>query len=539
MAYYQDYRDYLEALESRGKLTRIKREINKDTELHSLVKLEFRGLPEDERTVFLFENIVDSRGRKYDIPVAVPALAASPQTYAIGMMCQPQEITEKLAYAEMHPIAPRLVKRGPAQEEVHIGDGLLEHGGLEEFPIPVTTPGYDAAPYITAPYFITKDPDTGIPNIGMYRAMVKSPTRTGIMFATPNRCALIQWRKCMEQGKPLEAAIVIGGPPSVGYASVYRLPYGVSEFGLAGGIAGEPVGQVKCKTVDLEVPATAEIVIEGEIDTRELEPEAPFGEALGFIGPLEMTPFFTVKCITHRKRPIWLATVSQYPPSESSMLRQYINAATIYNHLRHELEMSHVLGVSFFNQIGSSRLMAIKLKKVEPAEIWRTLEAAANRFSVTKIIIGVDEDVNIDDLDSVLLAVCMRCQAHRDYRIEKIAAPSSMDLSMAPMEQLLESARGVSFADIPQTSRLLIDATIKWPYPPLSLPKKPFMERALQLWQEEGLPKLKLKEPWWGINLGYWTEENEDLAMSAVRGEYYQAGKVYAQRRQPTRRQSK
>ena len=137
MAYYKDFREYLNALEQKGKLTRIKREINKDTQLHPLVRLEFRGLPEEERTAFLFENVVDSRGHKYESPVAVAALAGSSQIYAIGMMCQHEEIAERIIQAELHPIEPKLVNDGPVQEEIHAGDNLLEHGGLEEFPIPI------------------------------------------------------------------------------------------------------------------------------------------------------------------------------------------------------------------------------------------------------------------------------------------------------------------------------------------------------------------------------------------------------------------
>ncbi len=223
MAYYQDFREYLEALEKQGKLTRIKREINKDTQLHSIARLQFRGLPEDERTAFLFENVVDSKGRKYNTPVTVAALAGSSQIYAIGMMCQPEEISEKLAQAQLHPIEPILVDDGPAHEEVHLGDTLLEHGGLSEFAIPNTTPGYDASPYITAGCVVTKDPDTGVPNIGMYRAMLKSPTRTGISWEE-NQGALYHWHKCREMGKPLELAITIGSPPNIAYVAVSKLP---------------------------------------------------------------------------------------------------------------------------------------------------------------------------------------------------------------------------------------------------------------------------------------------------------------------------
>ncbi len=513
MAYYQDFRQYLEALEQHGKLTRIKREINKDTQLHSLVRLQFRGLPEDERTAFLFENVVDSKGRKYDTPVATAALAGSAQIYAIGMMCQPEEISEKITQAELHPIEPSLVNDGPVHEEIHLGNNLLEHGGLSEFAIPVTTPGYDAAPYITAPYVVSKDPDTGVPNIGMYRAMLKSPTHTGIR-PSPTGGMGTHWKKCRERGASLEAAIVIGGPPNIAYVSVTKFPIGVNEFAVAGGIAGEPVKVVKCKTVDLEVPATAEIVIEGEISTTELEPEAPFGESSGFVALQEMWPCFTVKCITHRRKPIWVATVSQYPPSESSKIRQYGSEGVIFKHLRYDLNMQHVLAVALFDVIGSFNYIALKLKKTEPAEVWRTMEAAANRFPSAKTVVAVDEDVNIRDLESVNLAICVRTQPHLDYRIIK----------MPPK---------VTMVGTTEVSCVLIDATSKEPLPPLSLPKKEFMDEALRIWQEEGLPKLQLKEPWWGIELGAWSDEWEELAKAAVEGDCYKAGELYSQRRRP------
>ena len=532
MAYYKDFRQHLAALEQGGKLTRIKRQINKDTQLHSLVRLQFRGLPEDERTAFLFENVVDSKGRKFETPVAVAALAGSAQVYAIGMMCQPEEISEKLAQAQLHPIEPVLVNDGPVHEEVHLGDNLLEHGGLSEFPIPVTTPGYDASPYITAGCVVTKDPETGVPNIGMYRAMLKSPTRTGIAWME-NQGGLYHWHKCREMGKPLELAITIGSPPSIAYVGVSKLPFGVNEFAVAGGIAGEPVKVVKCKTVDLEVPATAEIVIEGEVSTTELEPEAPFGEAGGFIGLEGIKPYFTVKCITHRRQPIWVATVSQYPPSESSKIRQYATEGVVFKHLRYDLNMQHVLAVAVYDTLGSFAFIAIKLKKTEPAEVWRTLEATANKFTTAKIVIAVDEDVNIRDMNPVNLAVAVRTQPN-DYRIIKMPVMSTKNHYMASPEKLLTKPgkkQDTAEAETTELTSVLINATSPQSLAPLSLPKKEFMEEALRIWQEEGLPKLQLKEPWWGINLGNWSEEWEELAKAAVEGDCYKAGELYSQRR--------
>lgn len=530
MAYYKDLRQYLEALENNGKLVHIRGEINKDTQLYPLIRLQYRGIPEEERRAFLFENVIDSTGKKYDIPVAIGALASSSLMYAIGMKCKPDEILEKLARAELNPITPKLVKDGPVHEEVHLGDNLLQHGGLGEFPIPIATPGFDPAPYITAPYWVTKDPENGIRNVGMYRAMVKSATRTGLNFAVPTRGSFIHLRKCKERGIPLQAAIVIGGPPNIGYVAVSPLPANVDEFGVAGAIAGDPMELVKCKTVDLEVPANAEIIIEGEVSITELEPEAPFGEAYGFVGLQDMNPIFNVKCITHRQRPIWLAILSQYPPSESSKIRQFANEGTLYKHLRHELKMSHVLQIGYPDTTGSNNFVAIKVDKTTQAEVWRTLEAAAKRMPVAKIIVAVDKDVNVHDLDSLMLAILKRTQPHRDYRIDKLPAPSLGDYSLEPLHKLERRTPTDTYR--PEASRLFIDATMKWPYPPLSLPKEEFMHEALRLWQQEGLPKLALKEPWWGVNLGFWSEEHEEHTQAAIKGGHYKAGEDYAQQRQ-------
>ncbi len=530
MAYHKDLREHLTALEEQGKLVRIKSPINKDTQLQPLVRLQFRGLPEEERKAFLFTNVVDSRGKEYSIPVAMGALAGSSEIYAIGMMCRPEEIAEKLTQAELNPIPPKLVDGGPVQEEVHLGDGLLEHGGLDEFPIPISTPGYDVAPYFSSSAWVTKDPDTGIRNVAVHRAQVKSPTRTGIHFGDVTRHALIHWRKCKERGIPLEVAIVTGGPPSISYVAVANVPQGVDEFTVAGGIAGEPLEMVKCKTVDLEVPAHAEVVVEGELTTAELEMEAPFGEGVGFMGMTEMMPYFTVKCITHRKDPIWLAFISQFPPSEGSKMMQHSSEAALYKHLRHDLNMSHVLAVAFHESNISEMFIVIKMKKTDQDEVWRTLEAAGERYPVGKIIVGVDEDIDPWDADTVNWAMGFRMQPHRDCRIVRFKATELNDPSLEPLEALIER-RHATYPERPEASRILINATLKWPYPPVSLPKKEFMEEALRLWQQEGLPPLKLKEPWWGYDLGYWGDECDQWADLAVKGQYYQTSEIRAQNR--------
>jgi len=519
MAYYKDLGDYLQTLEEHGKLVRIKSRINKDTQMYPLARLQFRGLPEEQRKAFLFENICDSRGRQYGTPAVVGALAGSSEIFAIGMMCKPEEIADKFTQAQLHPIEPEIVEHGPVYEEVHAGDGMLEHGGLDEFPIPICTPGYDVAPYIAAPFWVTKDPQTGIRNLGTYRAQIKAPLRTGANYFSRDQDGYVHWRKCRELGVPQEAAIVIGGPPCIGYVSVFKFPPDTDELAVAGGIAGEPLELVRCQTVNLEVPAHAEVVIEGEINTSMVEPEGPFGELMGYMGLTDFKPYFTVKCIAHRKRPVWLSFISQHPPSESSKFKQYMWTADLYRHLRDDLHMSHVSAVSFHEAGACILLLAIQMKNPEPSQIWPTLEAAANRYPGSRMIVAIDDDVNLQDLEAFSLATWYRMIPHRDCRIMKSQSTTTAPYDPEGQEKTIER------------SCILIDATRKRPYPPLSLPKKEFMDDALRLWQKEGLPELNLKEPWWGYNLGQWGDEEDKNAALATEGEYYRTGEIYAQRR--------
>lgn len=532
MGYYKDLREYIQALEHEGQLVRVKRQINKDTELIPFVRLQYMGLPEEQRKAFVFENIVDVRGKEYTSPVAVCALAGSDKIFSIGMMSLPEEIVEKLSQAALKPHGPKLVDSGPVQEEVHMGDTLMEHDCLDEFPIPIFTPGYDSAPAITAPFWITKDPESGIRNVGTYRALLKSPTRTGIAIFRPARGIAIHWNKCKQRGIPLPAAIVIGGPPCIGYASVTDYPIDTDELAIAGGIAGEPVEVVKCKTVDLEVPAKAEIVIEGEINTQKMEPEGAFGEAMGVMGLTEIRPYFTVKCITHRKNPIWLAFISQFPPSESTKIRYHGYSSAAYKHLRFDLGIEKVLKLTLHEMASSLLMMVVQVKNATAEEVWHILEALTE-FKLTrgsKMIIAVDDDIDPDDLEMIVFALAQRFQPHRDARIITLPTESLIDCSVAPME-VLSNFKLKKIDKPPDRSQLLIDATRKWPYPPISLPKKEFMERALKLWNMEGLPQLRLREPVWGRNLGYWSKEDEWKAERAVTGEYYRTGEDQAQQR--------
>lgn len=226
-------------------------------------------------------------------------------------------------------------------ERYKTGEKLFENR-LEEFPIPISTPGFDNAPYFSAGNWVSKDPETGVYNVGNYRGMVKSRSRVGCDNRLPQHLRT-QREKYKSGGHPfMPAAVVIGPTPNIGLVAVTKIRYDVSELEVAGGIAGEGIEMVRCKTIDLEVPATAEIVIEGQIPTDCLEREGPFGEYTGYIGREKMNLFLNITAITHRKNPIWNVFISQFPPSESSLMTRLGLQSAYYNFLKYDLSLGRL-----------------------------------------------------------------------------------------------------------------------------------------------------------------------------------------------------
>ena len=305
-----DFQEHLARLEAAGLLKRIERPINKDTELHPLVRWQFQGgLAEDERRAFLFTNVVDSEGRRYDVPVAIGALAASARIYAVGMGRPVDEIGDAWMHAIANPIAPVEVKSGPCQEVIIKGDELRRpDGGLKALPIPISTPGYDAAPYLTATLCITEDPETGVRNMGTYRAGLKATDRLGVrMAARPGGAGgYLHWQKYRKLKKPMPIAIVVGCAPVVMFTGPQKLPIDCDEMAVAGALAGAPIRVIKAATVDLHVPADAEMVVEGLIDPELLEPEGPFGESHGHVALEGYNMSMQVTAITHKRKPVWV-----------------------------------------------------------------------------------------------------------------------------------------------------------------------------------------------------------------------------------------
>lgn len=516
--YYQDLREFIQALEETDKLVRIQKEINKDTELHPLVRWQFRGLEEKDRKAFLFENVTDSKNRKYQGSVLVGGLAGSADIYCLGVRCKPDEIVDRWLHAMDHPIEPELVESGPVQEEIHTGSELLSHGGFTEFPIPISTPGFDNGPYITGGHWITRDPETGQRNVGNYRGLIRGPGLSGLMIGTPQDLSS-HWEKCRQLGKPLEVAVAIGAVPAVSYAATQKVPPTMDELTLAGGLIGEPIQLVKCQTVDLEVPASSEIVFEGIIPTSYLEEEGPFGESMGVVDPRTLSPVFELTCVTHRKDPVWVSIISQVTPSESSKIKAMGMTTLIYRYL-HQKGFSSVLEVSLTEALINLRpYVVVRMKKKDHQEPWEVMQAILDYGDrVGKLVVTVDEDINPSDPIAVLWAITHRSQPHQDTKIVGNRPFGATPIGM------VTNYPGSRYDS--EESSLLIDATRKSDFPPLSLPRKKYMERARVIWEELDLPELKPREPWHGYDLGYWPEDLEKEAQRAVAGDYDQLEKA-------------
>ena len=529
---YADLHEHLRMLEEAGHLRRINQTINKDTELHPLVRWQYRGgIPDEDRKAWYFSNVTDARGRKFDFPVVVGALAGSKAIYFLGMGCNSaDEMDAKWKHALSNPIKPEVVADPACHEVVMTGDAL-ETDGLDKFPIPISTPGFDNGPYTTCSHWITKDPETGIGNIGNYRGQIKSNTRVGVFPSGLGQDIYLHWKNAQKRGEPLEAALVIGAPPVVSYVSVQKVDYGVDEMAIAGGFVGEPIRMAQCKTVDLQVPAESEIVIEGHLNTEFVEPEGPFGESHGYMHPRQLNPFMDVTAITHRKNAIYVSWLSQLTPSESSVIRKIGYDRLMLVHLRDHCRITSVIRVEMHEPLTNTyKLVIVQMRKPKEAEVWRALHAASSFHpGVGKIVIAVDEDIDPSDEAAVFWAMCYRMKPLQDVQII-----GGMEKGHAPPFLYKDDHKGtdvVSYHLPADESGMLCNAIQKEPFPPVSLPKREYMEHARELWEEFMLPPLKPKMPWYGYSLGQWDDELDEEAKLAVEGRYFETGEKLKSRR--------
>jgi 4-hydroxy-3-polyprenylbenzoate decarboxylase len=317
----------------------------------------------------------------------------------------------------------------------------------------------------------------------------------------------------------MPCAIVIGCAPVAMVTGGMKLPIDLDEMAVAGGLAGAPIRVTKCVTVDLDVPADAEIVIEGLIDPDLLEPEGPFGESHGHVALEDFNMSMRVTAITHRRSPVFASIISQVTPSESSVLKKVAMEPLFLTHLRDRLGIKGVRRVVLHEPLSNLRkvIFVQYAQGVPRTEVWRGLHGAATLLAdCGKICIAVSEDIDPRNADAVFWSLAYRSNPAEDVHV-------------VPHRS---AGHGPKSGPRGEESTLLIDATLRHSAPPLALPARQFMEGARAIWQELGLPALKPQPPWHGYSLGDWSEAWDVYAARAIAGQWERSGaETFARRR--------
>ncbi len=447
---YEDLREFMERLESEGELARIKQEVSPVLEMTEIAE---RAVKSGGKAI-LFEN-----PKGYNIPVLMNAFGTEKRMKMALEVDRLEEIGERLveltrfrpssildgiknlgAIKDVTAFIPKTVKskKAPCKE-------VVEEPDLNKFPILKCWPK-DAGRFITLPVVVTKDPDTGELNAGMYRMQVFDSRTTGMHWQTHKHGAL-HLKKLAERGDGrLEVAVAIGVDPAILYASTAPLPENMSEFMFAGFIRRERVKLVECETVDLKVPATAEIVLEGYVRPDELRIEGPFGDHTGYYTPPEPYPVFHVECVTRREDPIYHATVVGKPPMEDAWLGKATERIFLPI-----IKMIHpdIVDMNLPVEAAFHNLAVVSIKKRYPGHAKKVMFAlwSMGMLSLTKIVIVVDDDVNVQNLKEVLWAVTSRFDPAKDV----VVIPD------CPIDSLDHSTYRPNVG-----GKLGIDATKKW-----------------------------------------------------------------------------
>jgi 4-hydroxy-3-polyprenylbenzoate decarboxylase len=483
---YSGFGDFLDRLERAGELKRISEPMNPVLEITEIADRVVKA----EGPALLFENPV---GSKY--PVAINAFASRKRmSMALGVddlediACQieklvqlpgnmPKGLLGKAALLpDLLPIlkntAPKVVSGpAPCQEVVKIG----EEARLSELPILQCWP-LDGGRFITLPLVFTKEAKTGKRNVGMYRVQVYDD-RTAGMHWQRHKVGSRHYAEYEAQGKDIPVAIVLGGDPSFTYAATAPLPDMIDEMVFAGFLRKKPVELVKCKTVDLEVPADAEFVIEGVVPANERRIEGPFGDHTGFYTLEDEYPIFKVTAITHRKNPIYPATIVGRPPMEDGWLgkateRIFLPLVRLF--------VPEILDYNLPVEGVFHNLCIVKIKKRYPGHAQKVMHAlwGLGQMMFTKIIIVVDEWVNVQNLQEVLWVTANNIDPERDVSFVR-----------GPLDVLDHASRAPGFG-----SKMGIDATKKLPeegfdrpWPPVIEMSPEVKERINDLWPRLGL----------------------------------------------------
>ncbi len=480
---HEDLREFIQALDKAGELRRIPFEVDPHLEITEFADRAVKqGGP-----ALLFEKASNS-----NYPVLINAFASMRRMeIALGVksvdeiagriaemleMRMPQGLIGKLKMlpklAGMGNYFPRIVSGGPCKDVIRKGDF-----SLKDLPVLHCWPG-DGGPFITLPMVFSNNPDTGKRNCGMYRMQVYDEKTTGMHWQTHKQGAE-HYRKHVRAGNAqrMEVAVAIGADPATMYSAILPLPPDLDEMMMAGFIRNRPVEMVQCETVDLQVPANSEFVLEGYVELGESRLEGPFGDHTGFYSLDDQYPVFHAQCLTHRKNPIYATTIVGPPPMEDYFMGKAIER--IFLPLM-RLQLPEVRDMCMPAEGVFHNLMLISIRKSYPGQARKVMHAiwGLGQAMFSKVIVVVDEDVDVQNVSEVAWKALNNIDPQRD-----------IEFVMGPVDSLDHASRLPDFG-----SKMGVDATRKWPqegftrrWPEVLKMSPDVVSRVDDLWKRAGL----------------------------------------------------
>ncbi|HEX6896039.1 MAG TPA: menaquinone biosynthesis decarboxylase [Bryobacteraceae bacterium] len=480
---YSDLRDFIAALEKNKELKRIPFEVDPELEITEFADRAVKAggpallfeKPKGSKLPVLINSFASERKMQIALEVdSVDDVARRISEYL--EMRMPEGLIGKLKMlpklAEVGSFFPKIVSDGACKEVIR-----REDFSLDEFPILKCWPE-DAGRFITLPMVFSRNPDTAKRNCGCYRLQVFDGRTTGMHWQTHKQGAE-HHRRLAQQGaqKRMDVAVAIGSDPATMYSAILPLPPDLDEMMIAGFLRGKPVEMVKCETSDLEVPANAEIVLEGYVDVGETRREGPFGDHTGFYSLADDYPVFHLTCITHRKKPIYATTIVGPPPMEDFYMGKAIER--IFLPLM-RLQLPEIRDISMPAEGIFHNLILVSIRKSYPLHARKVMHAiwGLGQAMFSKCIVVVDEDVDVQNVREVAWKALNNIDPERDIQFV-----------LGPVDSLDHASRLPNYG-----SKMGVDATRKWkeegfvrPWPDVIRMPEDVKQRVDELWKKAGL----------------------------------------------------
>jgi len=433
---FSSMRDFADKLESVGELVRITEPVRTDLEITALANREMKApgggkalliekplLPSEK--VSPFPVLINAFGSEKRMALALEVKHVDEIAEQIGFLLKakpPKSLAEawtllREGFDVIHA-RPSRVRSGPCKDViVRLDQGAAPDFDLNSLPVLKCWP-QDGGPFVTLPTVYTQDPDSGDRNIGMYRMQIFDGRTTGMHWQM-HKVAARHGKRYYETGQRMPVAVCLGGDPVMPFCATAPLPDGLDEVLLAGFLRKKSVPLVKCETIDLEVPAHSDFVIEGYIDpTEPLRAEGPFGDHTGFYTPVDDYPVFHVTCITHRKDAVYPATIVGKPPMEDL----YLGQASVRLFLPvFKMNFPEIVDMALPAEGVFHNLVFVSIKKQYPYQAYKIMHGlwGMGQMMFTKIIVVVDADVNVHDTSDVLFHLCANIDPQRDSLLTK------------------------------------------------------------------------------------------------------------------------